>query len=256
VNCGAFALNELLGCIDLESPLLEKRAQNTINGKTSTPPQSETTSFVSIPVYRLAVSITPVLTYARNTAASAGAGAIATLSSIAAGALVSGGGNIIQQSVDKGVRNVNFGESSEAVLFSLLSGGVSQGIPNIPIDGNDLPSALNSYEGNGVLHEGVSTLIETGLGIGQSYLSSRTASVAAPNGAGTTAITSTKPSGATGGGVTTSNSGGGVSSITIPKGATLSGLAQQYGTTVSSLASINHISNPNVIYAGATLKVP
>ena len=41
--------------------------------------------------------------------------------------------------------------------------------------------------------------------------------------------------------------------ITIAKGATLSGLAKQYGTTVSKLASLNKISNPNVIRAGATL---
>ena len=44
--------------------------------------------------------------------------------------------------------------------------------------------------------------------------------------------------------------------ITIPYGATLSGIALQYNTTVSELARINNISNPNLIYAGSSLKIP
>lgn len=44
--------------------------------------------------------------------------------------------------------------------------------------------------------------------------------------------------------------------ITIPYGATLSGLALQYNTTVSALVELNNISNPNLIYAGSTLKIP
>ena len=44
--------------------------------------------------------------------------------------------------------------------------------------------------------------------------------------------------------------------ITIVKGDTLSHIALRYGTTVSELVKINNIQNPNLIYAGATLKVP
>lgn len=44
--------------------------------------------------------------------------------------------------------------------------------------------------------------------------------------------------------------------ITIPYGATLSGIALQYHTTVSELARINNISNPDLIYAGSSLKIP
>lgn len=44
--------------------------------------------------------------------------------------------------------------------------------------------------------------------------------------------------------------------ITIPYGATLSGIAQKYNTTVSKLVQINNISNPDLIYAGDTLKIP
>ena len=44
--------------------------------------------------------------------------------------------------------------------------------------------------------------------------------------------------------------------ITIAKGNTLSEIAKSYGTTVEELVSINNITNPNLIYAGNTLKVP
>lgn len=44
--------------------------------------------------------------------------------------------------------------------------------------------------------------------------------------------------------------------IIIPYGATLSGIAAQYNTTVAELVQLNNISNPNLIYAGSTLKVP
>lgn len=44
--------------------------------------------------------------------------------------------------------------------------------------------------------------------------------------------------------------------ITIAKGNTLSEIAKSYGTTVQELVSINNIANPNLIYAGNTLKVP
>ncbi len=39
-------------------------------------------------------------------------------------------------------------------------------------------------------------------------------------------------------------------------GDTLSGLARRYGTTVNALARANDIANPDLIYAGRTLKVP
>ena len=42
----------------------------------------------------------------------------------------------------------------------------------------------------------------------------------------------------------------------IQPGDTLSGIAQRYGTTVSVLAQLNGISDPDKIYAGNTLKVP
>lgn len=44
--------------------------------------------------------------------------------------------------------------------------------------------------------------------------------------------------------------------IVIPKGATLGGLAKQYGTDVATLAKANNIANPNMIIAGANLKIP
>jgi LysM repeat protein len=43
---------------------------------------------------------------------------------------------------------------------------------------------------------------------------------------------------------------------TVVAGDTLWGIADRYGTTVSMLASINHISNQNLIFAGDVLTVP
>ena len=42
----------------------------------------------------------------------------------------------------------------------------------------------------------------------------------------------------------------------IQPGDTLSGIASRFGTTVSAIASLNHISDPDKIYAGATIRVP
>lgn len=43
---------------------------------------------------------------------------------------------------------------------------------------------------------------------------------------------------------------------TVQSGDTLSGIAQRFGTTVSAIASLNGISNPNLIYAGQVLQIP
>lgn len=42
---------------------------------------------------------------------------------------------------------------------------------------------------------------------------------------------------------------------TVKKGDTLSEIAEKYGTTVSKLASLNGISNPNKIYAGQKIRI-
>lgn len=49
---------------------------------------------------------------------------------------------------------------------------------------------------------------------------------------------------------------GGITTITIQRGDTLSRLALEYNTTVSRLVELNNIQNPNLIYAGASLIVP
>lgn len=43
---------------------------------------------------------------------------------------------------------------------------------------------------------------------------------------------------------------------TIARGETLGGIARRYGTTVQELAALNSISNPDLIYAGRTLRIP
>ena len=42
---------------------------------------------------------------------------------------------------------------------------------------------------------------------------------------------------------------------TVKAGDTLSEIAKKYNTTVSTLASKNGIKNPNLIYAGQTLRI-
>ena len=46
-----------------------------------------------------------------------------------------------------------------------------------------------------------------------------------------------------------------VTTYTIQPGDTLGGIAAQYGTSVSSLVALNGIANPDVIYAGQTIRV-
>lgn len=44
--------------------------------------------------------------------------------------------------------------------------------------------------------------------------------------------------------------------VVIKRGDTLSGLARRYNTTVQELVNLNNIQNPNLIYAGQTLRIP
>lgn len=48
----------------------------------------------------------------------------------------------------------------------------------------------------------------------------------------------------------------GTRNYVIRRGDTLSGLAQQYGTTVNELVRLNGIADPNRIYAGDTIRIP
>ena len=47
-----------------------------------------------------------------------------------------------------------------------------------------------------------------------------------------------------------------MSNYRIRWGDTLSGIAARYHTSVGALARANHIANPNLIYAGSTLRIP
>jgi len=43
--------------------------------------------------------------------------------------------------------------------------------------------------------------------------------------------------------------------VTVKRGDTLSSIASRNGTTVSKLVSLNNIKNPNLVYAGSTLRI-
>ena len=44
-------------------------------------------------------------------------------------------------------------------------------------------------------------------------------------------------------------------SVIVKRGDTLSGIAEQYGTTVAQLVQLNNIKNPNLIYIGEVIKI-
>ena len=48
----------------------------------------------------------------------------------------------------------------------------------------------------------------------------------------------------------------GADTYTVRRGDTLWGIARRYSTTVSALASLNHIANPDLIYPGQVLNLP
>ena len=52
-----------------------------------------------------------------------------------------------------------------------------------------------------------------------------------------------------------SNTGSSNKTYTVQKGDTLSGIAAKFGTTYQAIATLNGISNPNLIYPGQVLKV-
>lgn len=54
---------------------------------------------------------------------------------------------------------------------------------------------------------------------------------------------------------TTTNTEASAASYTVKSGDTLSGIASQYNTTVNQIASLNQLSNPNLIYVGQVLKL-
>ncbi|MCC8023505.1 MAG: LysM peptidoglycan-binding domain-containing protein, partial [Clostridiales bacterium] len=53
-----------------------------------------------------------------------------------------------------------------------------------------------------------------------------------------------------------SSGSAGATTYTIRRGDTLSGIAARYGTTVGAIASLNGISNVDLIYAGETIRIP
>lgn len=150
----------------------------------------------------------------------------------------------IQPVANNPITLISSGMSAQSVAQNLGQNPFVQGVGNL-LGGFTAPPNATTTANN----------TSSGRTIGQNINASATmvngATVAGAVANNVTATTSTKAAGASGGSASTSGS----ASITIPKGATLSGIAQQYGTTVSSLASINHISNPNLIYAGATLRI-
>jgi RHS repeat-associated protein len=155
--------------------------------------------------------------------------ALTTMSSIAAGALVSGGGNIVQQSVNKGFQNVDYSEVSVNVLIAGLSDGVSRAVPNV------------SMNGQLYMHD------VTGPGFGTSHLinSSIHSLVGAASGSTMQGITSSSGqnnSGGGGGGSSTSSQS--MSSRTVGAGGYAQGLNNVQITSPAPSTQMGGVTTP------------
>jgi RHS repeat-associated protein len=123
----------------------------------------------------------------------------------------------------------------------------------IGVSGGWSATTVKSFANSATAFQNSGGLVAPQISSASQSVASRTASVAAPQGSGTTVGTATKPSGASSGG-TSSGGGAGGSSYTIKPGDTLGNIAYANRTTVSALATLNNISNPNRIQAGATIR--
>jgi RHS repeat-associated protein len=197
--------------------------------------------------------------------------ALTEMSSIAAGALVNGAGNIVQQSVNKGFQNVDYGEVSENVLIAGLSDGISRAVPNISMNGqlywhdvtgpgfgtsHLINSSIHSIVGAGsdsIMHGISDSSGQTsssgggGGGGGGGAMCSYTATTAAPHVAAINNITATTASSPYGGmcmapsSSSVSSGGGSRSSSTATSTPTTSSSStsffSQVGSVISSVAS-------------------
>ena len=177
------------------------------------------------------------------------AGFAAAASSISSGALVTGGGNLIEQAIDKGVNNVDLNKSAASVLFALIGGIGANKLPAIMTGTQSYPAALRSFVANRSAQEVTSTVVGNALDALSAHQEATSVNASQATKTGGTTSQTSPPSGSNG---STSS----ISWITIPRGATLSGLAHTYGTSVSALLRLNpSISDPNLIYSGAQLRI-
>jgi RHS repeat-associated protein len=179
--------------------------------------------------------------------------ALATLGPVSAAGLVTDAGAIVQQYADGGFKNVSLAQATIDGDLSSLGDVMTTGMPEASV-----VELLAKNTASTLVGVGAQTAISSAAQQFQPQTTINQTAASRTPPAGMTAnnlsaLTSTRASGPSTGSGSTSSS---FISITIPRGATLSGLAMQYGTTVANLASLNNISNPNVIYAGATLRVP
>lgn len=76
-----------------------------------------------------------------------------------------------------------------------------------------------------------------------------------PIGTASTAAAPTSTASGSGSGTSSGSTGGG-GGHAVNQGETLSAIAARLGTSIAALAAVNGIANPNLIYAGSTLKAP
>jgi LysM repeat protein len=122
-----------------------------------------------------------------------------------------------------------------------------------------MPNQLPSIYGSGSSQRTSSDLFgqpSAQISSADQTVASHTASVVAPQGSGTTAVTSTKPGAARSGGGTSSSGGAGSVTNTVRPGDTLGNIGYANGTTATAIGQANGIQNLNLIHPGQVLTIP
>ena len=145
------------------------------------------------------------------------------------------GSTAVNNDRNSGVNGATTADSI-ANYYTVQSGDTLSGIANQFNTSVDTLAHLNSLSNPNLIYVGQRLLVRQ----------------ATTNNSSHTTTPATKPANTN---QAVSNNGTAAVTYTVQAGDTLSGIADQYNTAVNTLASLNHLANPNLIYVGQVLTV-